>query len=1167
MMENKTLLDFAKLGGRRVAALARAGYDSPASLLASRPVREARLLLAVASGRLPADAAESIAGSDASPAARVQALGFSEDQARALLDAGVATVADLARLGEEVEAAILVATRDNGFVERPSAPAELIPRAIGAVASTVRFASFIRERELKGFRLFVETDCIDQLPISGDLKQPAHLGEIFEGVRCPVVGLGFAADHRQRWINLGIQLGEVTHSLALAPGEQRQIAYVNWRRAQRTSSSGLAEQGEQVSAEFVQTRALEEVTSATAREHLSGGSRTEANTAATAAGVVGAVALGAGLGATIGSIAAPGVGTVVGGLVGGGVSGALAVGVVTTSAGASGVIESDTGGERQIVSQLHQQITLSTVQNASAVRSLWTTAVVEDEQAETARATTTNITNYNHMHTLNISYYELLQRYLVRIEIERVQPLLFLPITALDFTGNRFIRDYWDIVRGHLPEELREAGDRYFVEDQVPAAPPVPLTEPPPLVATQSRIDGLIVRLSFVSDERVSISLAVGREDGSEVAGSDVSQPTTGDIRFKKFSFPTIADARSIDKLILRVEGHERRFGITATVLAGRFHLGEASANLRNDEIGTELIQARQRRHHLEWTLPRLANPGPSPAEIRERNLDIAEVRARNRMAADAHARLIADEARFLAELRVEVLRHRHALTRAILAAIEPEEVVALLRGLRLGHRDVPATFGLPLDLVADPQPVAMVPGAIVLRLRRLDAAARTALVQAQRMDRDIPDYVALLTHSDEVITHFADPEVREAAAVTDQVFLPSGGLFAEAVLGRANGSEFLDLERYFQWTDSPIPHQPAPLAPVSTDSRFQQGEAQAGVPGATLGVQAPVALPDSATAAGVLAAIGQEGLFRDLSGREQLASIIGSLTQLSAQMGQAAAQLTGSAAEQALSTAADLGRTAMTLAQGAGSGAAIPVSQTRLGTAAAGQRALDEQAAAAAEPGSTVPPPSAAAQDIVRATAGQPPAAPAVETRAISLALTFSSMLGTPITHTALLSIRKLLSLRIGGATQLFAHGDPGFISDNGLDTLSAESDPIYETRAPGLTGSEGRVLVRIDIGVTTFEAQRNVGPVADRIAIEARFEATLTPITRSSADPRSQALVAETARRLGLDNADAEAVLSIANLGAPGDPPLDPPASAVSVTETLLVPTGGLVLTVRLE
>jgi len=42
---------------------------------------------------------------------------------------------------------------------------------------------------------------------------------------------------------------------------------------------------------------------------------------------------------------------------------------------------------------------------------------------------------------------------------------------------------------------------------------------------------------------------------------------------------------------------------------------------------------------------------------------------------------------------------------------------------------------------------------------------------------------------------------------------------------------------------------------------------------------------------------------------------------------------------------------------------------------------------------------------------------------------------------------------------------------------------------------------------------------------------------------------------------------VLSIANLGAPGDPPLDPPASEVSVTETLLVPTGGLVLTVRLE
>lgn len=1167
MTSNSNAFDFPTIGARRVAALARAGFSSPTSLLASPQLRDARLLLAVASGRLPPSAAGAMSNSDISPAAPIQSLGFSGEQSRAMLDVGVATVADLARLGEEVEAAILAASRENGFAERPSAPAELIPTAIGAIASTVRFASFIRERELKGFRLFFEEDCIEPLPISGDLKQPAHLGEIFENVRCPVVGLGFLADHRQRWINLGIQLGEVTHCLALAPGEQRQIAYVNWRRAQRTSSSARAEQSEQVDAEFVQTRALEEVTSATAHEHLTGRSRTETNTAATAGGVVGAAALGAGLGATIGSFVAPGVGTVVGGVVGAGVSGALAAGFVTTSAGASGFIESDTEGDRRIVAQIHQQIALSTVQNASAVRSLWSTAVVEDAQAETAKATTTNITNYNHMHTLNISYYELLQRYLVHIEVERIQPLLFLPITTLDFTGNRFIRDYWDIVRPFLPDTLQEAGDIFMVQDRVPDQPPEPRPVPSPLVPTESRLDGLIVRLTYVTDQRVTISLAVGFEDGSEVAGENITRPTASEVRSLRFSFPTIRNARTIDKLVLRVDGHKKRFGIGALVQAGRFHLGAESAELRNTDIGSEPIQARQRRHYLEWTMPRLVDPGPTPAEIRARAIEIAKVQAKNQIEAAAYTQLVNRETRFLAELRVEVLRRRHQLTRAILSSIEPEEMLALLRGLRLGHRDHPARFGLPLDVVADPQPVALVPGAIVLRLRRLDATVLQGLAQAERLDHEVSNYKQLLTYADEVISHFADPSVREAAAVTDQVFLPSGGLFAEAVLGRANGSEFLDLERYFQWTDSPIPHQPAPLSPVSTDSRFQRGEAQAGPPGATLGLQTPVALPDPATIAGVLAAVSQEGLFRDLSGREQLASIVGSLTQLSAQLGQAAAQMTGSAAERALATAADLGQTAMTLAQGAGSGAAVPVSQTRLGTAAAGQRALDEQAAAAAEPGSTTPLPSRAAQDIVRATAGQPPAPPAPAPRAVSVALTFKSMAGESIPHTALVAIRKLVGLRMGDKSVLFSHGDPSFASSNNLPTLSADRDPFYVARAVDMSGPEANLLVSIEIDGSTFESTRAVGPVTDRITVEARFEAIPTPISRSTASPRSMALVAETARRLSKRNDEAEKLLSIANFGAPADPPIDSTASASLVSETLLVPTGGLILTVKLE
>ncbi|MES2521388.1 MAG: hypothetical protein V4617_01730 [Gemmatimonadota bacterium] len=1153
------------LDALRAQALVRAGFPTLGAAASAAPIRAARALVAAARGNLSAAAVAALApGLDpaTTPAAPLHTLGLAPAAVAALGSAGVVTVADLAALGDEVEAALLAAARDNGFSERPSAPAELIPTAIGAVASTVRFASFVRERELTSLTLLVDDDCVEPLPLSGTLKQPGNLGEIFTRVRCPQVGLGYLVDHRQRWINLGSHLGEVTHSLSLAPGEQRQLAYVTWRRTQRTRADESAEAQEAVAAQFVQTRALEEVTSATAREQASGGSQTEANSAATAAGVVGAVAIGAGLGATIGTVAVPGVGTVVGGLIGAGVSGVLAAGLVTTAAGASGTIESDTDGDRRIVARLNQRIALSTSQNASAVRSLWSTAVVEDTQGETARASTSNVTNYNHMHALNVQYYELLQHYMTRVDVERVEPLLFVPITALDFTGHRFIRDYWHAVRPLLPAALQEPGDAYFVDDSVPDAAPAPRNVPPALVLTPSRLEGLRIRLAFVSDGAVQITLAVGLDAAREVVGEEEFPRTAGDVSFRIFRFPRIDDARTIERLVLRVDGHSQRFSISALVLDGRYTLGAEARDLDDTAIGTEPIQAGQRRHFLPWTMPRLADPGPTPAEVRERAIDIARTRARNEAEANAHARLVANEARFLAELRAEVLRRRHAFTRAILAAIEPEEVLALMRAVRFGHRDAPTEPGVPLSLIADPSPVAVTPGALVFRLRRLDSATRTAIAGRLRFARELPDRVALLGYADELLTHFANPAVREAAAVTDQLFLPTGGMFAEAVLGRSNAAEYLDLERYFQWTDSPIPHQPPPIASASTDSRFQRGTADADVPGATLTPAAPVAFPDPVTASGTLAALAQAGLFRDLSGRAELAQIVGSVAGLAGQLGEAAASMTGAAADRALATAGQLSQTAMTLAQGAAAPAGSPVSQTRMGAAVNGQRALDAQATAAADPGSGVTPPSPEAQQLVRAAAGLPPAPPSTS-RSVTVTARFLSIHGAPITRATMDTVFKLLSIRVGTATNLFAHGDPDFAA-NGTLQLTPVAGDAYEALVTGVVDGGAQVGAHVETGGRTFEVARPFATLPDRLEVALRFEGRSVRITRSSAEPRSEAIADATAQALGIDAQETGALLAVVNAGAPADPPVDALASATSVTEDVIVPTGALLVEV---
>ena len=51
-------------------------------------------------------------------------------------------------------------------------------------------------------------------------------------------------------------------------------------------------------------------------------------------------------------------------------------------------------------------------------------------------------------------------------------------------------------------------------------------------------------------------------------------------------------------------------------------------------------------------------------------------------------------------------------------------------------------------------------------------------------------------------------------------IVLPTEGVFAEAVLGQSNSAEKIDITRFWNWQDSPIPILPPSMAPVGTQSR-----------------------------------------------------------------------------------------------------------------------------------------------------------------------------------------------------------------------------------------------------------------------------------------------------------------------------------------------------------
>ncbi|MBO1419442.1 hypothetical protein J0670_33160, partial [Streptomyces sp. FH025] len=110
---------------------------------------------------------------------------------------------------------------------------------------------------------------------------------------------------------------------------------------------------------------------------------------------------------------------------------------------------------------------------------------------------------------------------------------------------------------------------------------------------------------------------------------------------------------------------------------------------------------------------------------------------------------------------------------------------------------------------------------------------------------------------------------------VTNTIAIATKGVFAEAVLGRSNSAEKIDLTRFWNWKDSPIQITPADIAPVSTASRAQNLDTTVAALGATQAKFTPlVAMPDP-VGLQTAQAIATANLFRDMSGLNTMGQVL----------------------------------------------------------------------------------------------------------------------------------------------------------------------------------------------------------------------------------------------------------------------------------------------------
>ena len=355
----------------------------------------------VPGGTVSSDGPSRLADFAAAPLASIRSL--SAAQATALAAAlQVDNVADLGRwLPFRSARAILEAAGGLGAAAGDEA-SELVPK-LGEFPTERRYYSTVVMDHV------VAESTVD-LATAGPVDISPTVDANF-GFSAPAVGARLTFE--QSWYAHGVTLGNLLHSVALAPGESTRIAVVDWSRQTRASGTESIAEGETLVSDTTHNRAVSEVQEAVANEIQTGFSHTESKSTT--------VSGGGGFGLSLGPLT---------------VGGSGGAGHTSTSADSF----STSTGSRDLAASMSQQVMDATHQAASSVRNRRASIVKEISETEHESTSTRILANYNHMHALTVQYYEVVELYRVLVGLHEVERCLFVPMKLVDFDDRTIAR-------------------------------------------------------------------------------------------------------------------------------------------------------------------------------------------------------------------------------------------------------------------------------------------------------------------------------------------------------------------------------------------------------------------------------------------------------------------------------------------------------------------------------------------------------------------------------------------------------------------------------------------------------------------------------------------------------------------------------------------------------
>lgn len=772
------------------------------------------------------------------------------------------------------------------FVVDPGIPDELVPKLDEYATEknfysvyTVEGTSGRGRKELE--RAIVIEDQIDQRAVD-------------------VPRTGKILRYEQSWTPMALTLGNLLHSMTLAPGESTRIAVIDWTRRQGVRTTEEVSQTEALSNSLMQTRSVSEVSRAVAREAQSGFSEMNSNStvannaystyglqnaeqvmaaaaggaaAGGAAGAAGGGIAGGGIGALAGGFAGAGVfsipGAIGGGLAGGAVgaggggligatAGGIGAGVAAAEFGAESGSTSTTNvdtvtttkstGSREVEAEMLQNIQDRTHQHSSTARNRKAAIVQEITQEESEEISTRVVTNYNHMHALTIQYFEVVQLYSVKTTLIRKENCLYIPFRPIENWNADLIGTF----RTQLVQSARSPSFLYsLLTSENTALLSSPSYPRMPLPAADDRM--LHQAENRLQHARSVLGMFVSADplDGWQIPndyfvtwawigifGRNPFRHDPGELRYN-----LVFELRTGERVVFEgpdpsdLAQNERKIeNISRIVL-------EVSPEADVDWDWEDLLSETE-YHELTFILqsdPEESWEDPNTTDMFDFTAhyaaDPSQIK-RNRLVVP-----ILEISHSLEES--ELVRHLDDNTEYYTTEVMKKRNNPLVKRILANH----SYGGEALLDIVDPEPVAITDNNLVFQLHD-EPGAEVDFRRIPRREGQEPE-----------------PHREDSVTKSDVIPVGTGGVFAEAVQGRANAAELLDLTRFWNWQDSPIPIVAPEIAPIQSGSRATEADVRPGsLDQPVVNYVSPNALPAPQGMAGVLSAVSSD-LFRDMSG------------------------------------------------------------------------------------------------------------------------------------------------------------------------------------------------------------------------------------------------------------------------------------------------------------